>query len=170
MSTSTTQGATSDSQPEAPAPGLKIHSVRVLRDAYESQRKVYDWDFSKEREFMENLFCTRFNFLLVVYSLFVTAAAGSGQNRSLLVGVLFSGAILCGMVWLTIIRAYKKFMLTMRELYKLEQHPVPMIDAETSELGAGRLFRVNPIIAYWAPGFCVLSLLAGAVAALTGRI
>jgi hypothetical protein len=54
---------------------------------------------------MENLFCTRFNFLLVVYSLFVTAAAGSGQNRSLLVGVLFTGAILCAMVWLTIIRA-----------------------------------------------------------------
>src|SRR5882762_10905497 len=49
-------------------PAVYVHTVEELREAYTRQRELYDWDFSSEREFMENLFCTRFNSLLVAYS------------------------------------------------------------------------------------------------------
>jgi len=143
-----------------------VHTVDELRAAYARQREFYDWDFSSEREFMENLFCTRFNFLLVTYSLFVTAAAAAVQNRGLFVSVAFAGAAVCLLVSLTIIRAYAKLDVLFRVLYAaFPDHPIAMIDKETAKSGR-RLFRANPIIAYWVPAFTVLSLLGGGLASL----
>lgn len=153
----------------APAtPAVKVHTVEQLREAYKRQREAYDWDFSSEREFMENLFCTRFNFLLVAYSLFVTAAAAAVQNRGLFVSVAFAGAALCFMVSLTIMRAYAKLDVLFKVLYRaFPDLPIAIIDKETAKSGR-RLFRVNPIIAYWVPAFTVLSLVAGGLASILG--
>ena|SRR2546426_270513 len=160
---------TPDPTPTAAAgrtPAVYVHTVEELRAAYTRQREVYDWDFSNEREFMENLFCTRFNFLLVAYSLFVTAAAAAVQNRGLFVSVAFAGATVCFMVSLTIMRAYAKLDVLFRVLYAaFPDHPIAMIDKETKKSGR-RLFRVNPIIAYWLPAFTVLSLVGGGVASI----
>ena len=36
---------------------------------YEKQRENGDWTFYEEREFMENLFCTRLNYFFIIFSL-----------------------------------------------------------------------------------------------------
>jgi hypothetical protein len=71
-----------DKLEEGPATNLLVYTSAQLAAANKVQREQYGWDFSNEREFMENLFCTRFNFLLVAYSLFVTAAAGAPKGRA----------------------------------------------------------------------------------------
>jgi hypothetical protein len=148
------------------APAVNVYTDEELRAANRRQRDDYDWDFSREREFMENLFCTRFNFLLVAYSLFITAAAGAAQNRPLFVAICFAGSAVCLMVWLTIVRAYAKLDVLFKVLYRaFPDHPISMIDKETAK-SRRRLFRVNPIIAYWLPAFTVLSLAAGGIASI----
>jgi hypothetical protein len=152
----------------AAAPAVNVHTVDELRNANAKQRELYDWDFSTEREFMENLFCTRFNFLLVAYSLFVTAAAAAAQHRALFIAVSFAGAAVCFMVWLTIMRAYAKLDVIFKVLYRaFPDHPIAMIDKETAN-SSKRPFRVNPIIAYWLPAFTVLSLIGGGMARIVG--
>jgi hypothetical protein len=109
---------------------------------------------------MENLFCTRFNFLLVAYSLFVTAAATAWQNRPLFIGVAFAGAIVCLLVWLTVIRAFLKLDVLFKILYSaFPDLPINMVDKETRATRS--LFRVQELIAYVIPAFTVVSLLAG---------
>ena len=84
------------------------------------------------------------------------------------VAVSFAGAIVCFMVWLTIMRAFAKLDILFQIIYRsLPDHPMSVMDEETKKSGK-RLFRVNPIIAYWVPAFCVLSLIAGGVASLVG--
>jgi predicted neutral ceramidase superfamily lipid hydrolase len=165
MTTQSSAPSEPKSQSEA-VPAVNVYTVDELNSFNDDQRNLYDWDFSKEREFMENLFCTRFNFLLVVYSLFVTAAAAAAQYRALFISVLFAGATVCFMVWLTIMRAYAKLDVIFKVLYRaFPNHPISIIDKEAAKSGT-RLFRVNPIIAYWLPAFTVLSLIGGGVAAL----
>lgn len=149
-------------------PVVHVHSADELRAANARQRAKYDWDFSREREFMENLFCTRFNFLLIAYSLFVTAAAGALPNRPAFRAVCFGGAVLCLMVSLTIVRAYAKLDVLFKLLYgAFPDHPISMIDRETA-INGRRLFRVNTIIAYWVPAFTVLSLAVSGVSSVFG--
>jgi len=168
MTTKPTQPAASAATADNAA-AVKVYSVEELRAANGRQRENYDWDFSSEREFMENLFSTRFNFLLVVYSLFVTAAAAAVQTRPLFVAIGFAGSAVCLMVSLTIIRAYAKLDILFKILYRaFPDHPISMIDKETRK-SSRRLFRVNPIIAYWVPAFTVLSLAAASITSILGR-
>lgn len=151
------------------APGLRVHSIADIRAGYKRQREEYDWDLSQEREFTENLFCQRFNFLLVAYSLFVTAAA-STSNQRMLVVVCLAGGFVCLLVSLTIWRGYIKMIVTLRMLYRLEDHPLTMADKETRALGWRGLFRVNPILGFVVPGLCTISLLAAGIAAALGAL
>ena len=69
--------------------------------------KPEDWNMSDEREFMENLLCQRFNFFLILFSLFLTAAF-TAQNKITTGLVLAVGSFVCLLVWLTIYRAHWK--------------------------------------------------------------
>ncbi len=54
---------------------------------------VSGWNLSKEREFIENLYVGRFNYFLLVFSLFVTA--GFANNYTSLKSLVFyAGAVL----------------------------------------------------------------------------
>jgi hypothetical protein len=149
------------------APNLNKYSIEDIRQAYARQRNEYDWDLSQEREFTENLFCQPFNFLLVAYSLFVTAAA-STSSQAMLTVVTLAGGFVCFAVSLTIWRGYFKLMVVLRMLYRLEEHPLSMVDTETQALGWRRLFRVNPILGSYIPAFCTLSLLGAGIASWFG--
>jgi len=55
---------------------MKKKQLKALTDeevvqAYKCQKDNNDWTFYQEREFVENLLQTRFNFLITVYTLFL---------------------------------------------------------------------------------------------------
>ncbi len=74
---------------------------------------------------MENLLCQRFNFFLVLFSLFLTAAFSS-QSHIGRGAILVAGSILSFMLWLTIYRAHVKFEWIKKHLKSCTGHPVPV--------------------------------------------
>lgn len=149
-----------------PAENLKHYSKEELHAALERQLKSYSWTFFDEREFLENLMCQRFNFLLVFYSVFVAAAA-SAPNQRFLIAVLIIGTALMGGLWAMIWRAYIKFDVAITICYRLEQSAMDIIDKE-ARLSSAALVRVNPLLAIWIPLICLFSLLGGAILATLG--
>ncbi len=146
------------------ARGLRHYSIRELEDGLNFQKEHYGWDLNDEREFMENLFCQRFNFLLVVYSLFITAAASTSSQKTLTI-ILLLGAVLTLLVSMTIWRAYVKLIVNLRILHHMPNHAFQFIQTETDALGWRGLFGVNSIIGFWVPAFCTVSLAYGAILA-----
>lgn len=122
------------------------------------------WDMSQEREFTENLFCQRFNFFLVVFSL-VAAGAAAANTQPKLVSILWIGFVICFLLALTIYRNYIKLDWIHRHLHKAKEHPIHLVGEGIKPLGAWGLFPVNSIIGRWIPLFSCVVLLIGAIAA-----
>ncbi len=133
---------------------FKTITKEEIQEAYEFQRTLTDWTFYSEREFVENLFSNRFNYLLIAYSLFVTAfAAINGKSNKLI--ILGLGLFVTILISLTIYRAYIKLIINLKILHHLnDKHVFPMIGKETKAKGALALWNVNPIIGIIIP--CVL--------------
>ena len=72
-----------------------------------SQYDAGKWDINQERIFLENLMQTRFNFFLVVFGLWVVAAANISEKSPKLVFLSF-GILICSLLWLTIRRNLPK--------------------------------------------------------------
>ena len=140
-----------------------------------NRQSVGDWSLSQEREFIENLLCQRFDFLLVFYSLIV---AGAFQTQSQLnFALAFTvGALICIVFSISIFRTQKKLDLILDEIESIdEDHPFVRIEnmSKTSKMpksywgimkylgvvkGSGRY-----IVGYCIPGLCSITLLAAAV-------
>jgi hypothetical protein len=145
-------------------------SEEDLAGVHRRQYDKYEWNLSSERQFMENLFCQRFNFLLVGFSLVVTAAA-SANTQTKLVAVLGVGALITVLTSFSIWRAYEKLVIVFTMLYRLEDHPLTMVGAEHDARPAfRRVFRVNPLLGRWIPLICSLTLLIGFVMSLSGAL
>lgn len=127
------------------------------------------WDLSQERMFIENLFCQRFNFFIVIYSLVIAGAATTNIQWKL-TAILAIGFVLCLLVSLTIYRNYVKLIWILKTLHRNPQHPVAMAQTGIQSLGARRLFGVNSIIGIWIPVFCCITLLVGFVLSFRGAL
>ena len=129
-----------------------------------------EWSMSQEREFMENLLCQRFNFFLVLFSLFVAAAAACGNDKTAGL-ILVVGSVMCLMVWMTIYRAHVKHHWIMQErMYKTEGHPAKIVNDEMKKRGGSSLFSVSRWIGIVIPAVCCGILIAGALLILCGVI
>ncbi len=146
------------------ADGLKVYSVDEIIKMQDFSKKQYGWDFHQERVFMENLFCQRFNFLLVVYSVFLAASAATNSQLHLKI-VLTLGCFITFLISITIWRCYVKLDIVFKALHKLPNHPFELIRDETARLGIIGITGVNLIIGLWIPLFCTLSLLCGSILA-----
>ncbi|HKB66322.1 MAG TPA: hypothetical protein VKC61_10735 [Pyrinomonadaceae bacterium] len=126
------------------------------------------WDMSQERAFVENLFCQRFNFFIVIFSL-VIAGAASANTQAKLSAILTIGFFLCLLVALTIYRNYVKLIWILRELHGRKDHPIAISSAgiEQEIFKMLTLFPVNWIIGWFIPSLCCLILLAGALLSFT---
>ena len=138
-----------------------------IHKAYEFQMKNTDWTFYSEREFIENLFSTRFNYLLVLYSLFIAAfAAIDGKINKLI--ILALGLIVIFLVSLTIYRAYIKLIINFKILHDMpDQHVFPMIAKETKSKGKKALSNVNPIIGIIIPCVFICSFVVAFILIIT---
>ena|SRR5581483_1006690 len=128
-----------------------------------------DWDMSQERAFIENLFCQRFNFFIVIFSL-VIAGAASANTQTKLAALLWIGFVLCMLVALTLYRAWVKLDWILRYLHAEVDHPLRVTGEGIANGRLPRLFGVNPIIGIVIPLGCSALLLAGAILATCGRL
>lgn len=111
------------------------------------------WDMSQERAFVENLFCQRINFLIIIFSL-VIAAAAAANSQLMLRGVLSVGLVLSVLVALTVYRNFVKLIWILRTLHEDPNHPIAVTQKGIESLGWRRLFGVNHILGIWIPAFC----------------
>ena len=74
-----------------------------------------EWEFSQERVFIENLFCQRFNFFIVIFSLVIAGAVAANTQLKLDV-ILWLGFVLCTLVGLTLYRNYVALISILRTL------------------------------------------------------
>ncbi len=141
----------------------------LIKESLKTQKDL-GWDFYDEREFMENLFCQRFNYFLIVYSLFITAAASVKNEKSLII-VLSLGIFLTISIWLTLYRAYVKLIINLKILYRIPKkgHVFQVINNEIKTYNwVKRLFGVNSLIGVYIPIFCILTLITALILVLFG--
>jgi hypothetical protein len=133
-----------------------------IKEAYKYQQQYSDWTFYSERKFVETLVSNRFNCLLVLYSLFVTAfATMEGKVNKII--ILATGLLIMVLISWTIYRAYVKLDIILKILYDLgKQHVFPFIG---NELKGKRpvLRNVNPIIGIWIPFVFIVSFIVAII-------
>lgn len=133
-----------------------------VKEAFEKQRKDVGWTFYDEREFVENIFCQRFNFLLIVYSLFITAVA-TADTPIAKISILFVGVVFTGVLGLVIYRAYIKLIILLKILHSLEGHVFSTIEIELNAFGKKAFRKVNHYMGIYIPLFCTLTLVLALV-------
>lgn len=128
---------------------------KELKDSIVKSLDVSGWNLSREREFVENLYVGRFNYFLIVFSLFVTA--GFVNNYESLKSVVFyAGAVLLFLVWLLLYRAYKKHDRILRLIFRdMEKHPAHQIEKLMQLEGYRPKYRVSKLMGVYIPWVCI---------------
>jgi hypothetical protein len=112
------------------------------------------WDVSQERAFLENLLGTRFNFLLVFFSIFVAGAVRAEGRLQL--AVLLVGTMIAFCLMLTIRRTHYKLEFILSCLRRNTRHPVAHTEAEVS--GRPKLKTGRKFIGIYVPLICFSAL------------
>jgi hypothetical protein len=108
------------------------------------------WDISQERAFIENLLGQRFNFLLIVFSIFVAGAVNARSAPILQCLVLTLGSVIICLLMLTIRRSQEKLDILLKIIFQDKTHPA----AVANDLAKGRSRRglvgnVIPALCLW---------------------
>jgi hypothetical protein len=142
---------------------LKVYEGEV-RNAYIYQSTTTpEWTFYNEREHTETTFHNRFNFLLLVYSLFVNAYFMSNNNIDRLT-ILIIGFIIVTLLSIGIFRAYTRFRILMDILHSLDERSASNIALKKyKKKPIFKIFPINDIYGYIVPIVIVSSFVAGLV-------
>jgi hypothetical protein len=141
---------------------LKRINDDEIKNAFSFQKEKSNWTFYNEREFMENLLQTRFNFLITVYAIFCNSYFGVSDNKSKII-ILILGLSITILMWFPIYRIYKKVDILLTILHKLgTEHTSPMI---AKEFGKSKIFPrgVNCFMGIGIPLAICLSFVVGII-------
>ena len=126
-----------------------------------------DWDFNKEREFLETLFVGRFNTFIIVFSLFMTTGFCNTlqpQNKHGRAAIFFLGALVLFLIWLTIDRAYIKLDNILYILHHhIDKHPAAILDKVLEQRGYKFRYRVTLLMGKIIPWVCILLLILSGI-------
>lgn len=164
-----------------PNSGLSYGDIQKMRRIYQLQKEEKrlsegaGWDFWDERVHIENLFCTRFNYLILCYSLFVAAFATISGITSKLV-ILGVGFVVLSMITIFLIRAWEKLDILLKIIYNLnpsESNGLTLIDSLIKKKISYRLVnflvqKYNRMAGVWLPIILCVSFLIGFIAILIG--
>ncbi|HJA09129.1 MAG TPA: hypothetical protein H9962_08080 [Candidatus Mailhella merdigallinarum] len=115
------------------------------------------WDIYKERAFIENLLCQRFNFFILSFALIVTASA-TVNTTTLYNIILTSGIIICTLLFFTIYRIYTKLDIALKYIYENDKDSIfHEIQKRTHEYPLN-FKNMNRLIGVFIPIACVLTL------------
>jgi hypothetical protein len=139
-------------------------------DPVSRQFDVSGWNLSNEREFMENLFVGRFNYFVLIFSIFLTA--GFANNfETFRAGVFFTGATITGMVWAVLHRAYLKHDRTLRLIFRhFPDHPVTRTEMLMRQEGYDPRFRASKMMGVYIPAACTFLLVMAGVLVAVGVV
>lgn len=135
-------------------------------------QEVLGWNFYNEREFLENLFCQRFNFFLVVYTIILAGIATVNSVQGMII-IESIGIVLTIGLWLTLYRAYIKLIILLKILHIIPEkgHVFGIINRELETYcRVKKLWGVNGLIGIAIPVFSILTLCFGLVATLLGWV
>lgn len=134
-----------------------------VQEAFKYQQQNNLWNFYNEREFVEILLSQRFNYLILVYSLFVSAVATvyNLHPKILLVIVFLLGTIVVRLICITIFRIYAKVIINLDILDCLGgKHVFHFIRKETKARKI-KYSYANKILGVYMPNFCFYTMLLG---------
>lgn len=147
---------------------LLFHCDNELQEYFNFQKENGIWNFYQEREFIENLFCKRFNYFLVIIAIFLGGALTAKSQTNFII-VLSIGLIYTALMAFTIYRNYKKLIILLKIMYKLgDNHVFPIVAKEIKFQRDFFSFGVNHLIGIWIPLLSVLIFLIGLILAVCG--
>lgn len=140
-----------------------------IKQTYERLQKISpEWTLFHEREFLENLLATRFNFFIAVFSLFLIAIAAVKSKTNTII-ILSIGTLFLFCLWMTIFRIYTKLMVILTMLHHLgENHWFEIIRSEVKTLKPAISCNANAYIGVWIPLGCTLIFIAGIICVSCG--
>ena len=145
--------------PKDIGPLKSVIPIDIIR-AFEFQKEHTGWTFYNEREFMENLLQTRFNFLITLYALFINAVFLSENSKMI---ILATGFFIITILGFANFRVYKKLIILLKILHKLGNNHVFSVVEKEMRLHKTRLFPVNQFIGVIIPLLLSLSLCVGII-------
>lgn len=125
------------------------------------------WDIDQERLLMETLVNQRTNFLLIFFA-FVVAGAINADSRLILIVILSIGFLICSILGYVIFRAYIRWDIIIRKIYKDGFHPATFVNRVVKIKRALKGPSARPIIGLVLPVICSTILLLGLIFVLCG--
>ena len=114
----------------------------------------HHWSMDDERNLLHNIFSTRFNYFVVVFSLVLNAAflekAAEIKTEIFVVGIL-----LLLMMWLLLFRVGRKYVLALEKLREDKNHPARIL----SKHNADWPLPMHSLMYAWVPVLCISALL-----------
>ena len=97
---------------------MAIDKVKI-EQIMKTQLDETAWNFYHERQHVENLFYSRFNFFLVLYGMFVAAIVSleCDSKKPFEVGLLMFAIVILSLVWATLCRNYQTLRIILYILY-----------------------------------------------------
>ena len=142
----------------------------VLRDMMKAQKDETDWNFYHERQHVENLFYSRFNFFLVLYGMIVAAAASlesaiAGLEKCgdldfylyVICGLLICGIVILVLVWFTLRRNCQTLNIILQIIDRLPPHHSSPILSEYMKANS-KIPSSRTLMSMVIPPCCILSL------------
>ena len=136
---------------------------------YEKQRENGDWTFYEEREFMENLFCTRLNYFFIIFSLILMAAVTVRSNANL-IWILLIVVIIQSLLWFSVYRIYIKLDIVLKILHNLDEYHVFSVTDKCLKERKHCSFKVVSLLGTWLPLLCVAIWCIGLCLTVLGYI
>lgn len=182
VSSSTTDGNQSDADANSSdlegfdkVSGLPLKKIQEFRRIYEMQKeekRLFNagWTFWDERVHMENIFCTRVNYLILCYSLFVAAFATLHDKTSQLV-ILVVVFFILFLISNFLIRAWKKLEIILKiifNLYPEESNGLKKIDELVNQRFLSLPIKYNLLIGVVLPIILCLSFIFAFIAIYFG--
>lgn len=142
---------------------MAIDKVKI-EQIMKAQLDETGWNFYHERQHVENLFYSRFNFFLVLYGMFVAAIVTLQSDLEckidscVIIALVFFAIIILSLVWATLCRNYQTLGMI---LYILDKglpayHSSPYL-SEYME-GNSKIWHSRDLMATCIPACCLLSL------------
>ena len=143
---------------------IKTKTKDQLIQAYNIQKKSHGWTFYNENDIVQRTLENRFNFLLVVYTLFLGAFFQSKYDIDKIF-ILIIGIFLIWFLRLGISRTTNRFNITLDIVHSLEENDVsPIIHKENGFRHPNETkYRNNSIMGKYIPDIMFWSIFVGLV-------